>query len=137
MHDPTTFNGVWEGLKDFLGSHITTSDAMAMQHAGVDMVDVVNLPPYLGHIDWNDAINNGLANLPSAFHGSQSGPVDKALPGQAPSTPLDTKTGETIRNILTNVLGAAAATVYNTPADDCTLSATGPFVPRQCRHGRT
>jgi hypothetical protein len=116
MHDPTTFNGVWEGLKDFLGSHITTSDAMAMQHAGVDMVDAMNVPPYLGHIDWNDAINNGLANLPSAFHGITAGPVDKALPGQAPATPLDTKTGETIRNILTNVLGAAAATVYNTPA---------------------
>jgi hypothetical protein len=113
MHDPTTFNGVWEGLKDFLGSHITTSDAMAMQHAGVDMVDALNLPPYAGHIDWNDAINNGLIN---AIHGSWSGPVDKALPGQAPATPLDTKTGETTRNILTNVLGAAAATVYNTPA---------------------
>lgn len=113
-HDPLTFNGVWDGIKDFLGAHITTSDAMAMRHAGVDMGDFVNLPPWAGHIDYNALIQNGLTNLPSAIHGVTSGPVGKELPGQAPASPLDTKSGETFRNILENVFGAAAATLYDT-----------------------
>ena len=115
-HDPVTFNGVWEGLKDFFSNHITTSDAMAMQHAGIDMGDFINLPPYMGHVDYNAALQNGLANLPSAFHGSWSGPTDKQLPGQTPATPMDAKTGEVFRNILSNTLGAAVGTLYDTPA---------------------
>jgi hypothetical protein len=112
-HDLNTFNGVWEGLKDFLGSHITTSDAMAMRHAGVDMMDVFNLPPYLGHLDYNRLIQNGISNAPSAFSAGWSGPVDKTMPDQSPATAMDSKTGEVFRNILTNVFGAAAASGWN------------------------
>ncbi len=136
-HDLGTFNGVWEGLKDFLGSHITTSDAMAMRHAGVDMMDVFNLPQYLGHVDYNrviqdmiqNGVRSGLSNIPSAFRSITSGPVDKTMPDQAPATALDSKTGEVIRNILTNIFGAVAASGYNGMANVARYQTQGhPFL---------
>jgi hypothetical protein len=87
---------------------------MAMQNAGADMFDFINPPPYLGHLDYHAMIQNGLANLPSAFHGVGSGPIDKTIPGEAPATMWDSKPMEIFKNILSNTLGAAAATVFNT-----------------------
>lgn len=104
-HDQTTFNGVWEGIKDFLGSHITTSNAKAMLHGGIDAGDFINTPPLLGRIDWNTVAQNGIGNLPSAFHGVWQGATSKQLLGQVADTALDSKSGQVFQNILANTIG--------------------------------
>jgi len=123
-HDPDVFNGVWEGIKDFLSGHITTSTAMAIRHAGVDMGDMFNLPPILGHIDYNSIISNGLSNIAGAIHGPTSGRVDRQVPGETPE-PLDSKNGEIFRNILANVIGAGAASLYDSGANILRYHAQG------------
>lgn len=107
-HDPDVFNGVWEGLKNFLGGHITTSDALAMRHGLIDAGDVFNAPPLFGHVDWNAVAQNGISNIPSAFHSTWENQNVKQLPGQSADTALDSTTGQVVMRVLQNVFGSVA-----------------------------
>jgi hypothetical protein len=87
---------------------------MAIRHGVVDMVDFINAPPIIGHLDWNRAYQLGIDNIPSAFHPSWTNSAkSQALPQQGLDTDLDSKNGQIFRNILSNVFGAAAATMYD------------------------
>jgi hypothetical protein len=63
-HDKVSFNNLWEGLQEFFGSHVTSSNWMAMQHGLVDTFDFINLPPMLGKVDWNHVVQNGISSIP-------------------------------------------------------------------------
>jgi hypothetical protein len=108
-HDPDYFNMVWEGLKDFLSSHITTSNWRSMIHGGIDAGDFINLPPMLGRVDWN-AVSQGQGL--DAVHSPWSATV-RDTPGMTPDTVLDSSRGQVFRNILSNTLGAMGASMFD------------------------
>jgi hypothetical protein len=62
-HDKVSFQNLWDGLQEFFGSHVTSSNWMAMRHGVVDMMDFLNLPPPLGKMDWNYVAQNGISSI--------------------------------------------------------------------------
>lgn len=112
-HDKVSFDALWHGLQDFFGSHVTTSNTMAMRHGMVDLLDAINLPPVLGRMDWNHVAANGLSSIPGSYEPvTGRGTIGNKAPGQLPeqesTAPLDTKTGQMFRNVLSNMFGAVA-----------------------------
>ena len=104
-HDPVSFQNLWDGITHFLGSHVTTSNALAMRHAGVDVGDFINLPPMLGHMDWNNVISTG--DIGAGYQPITGGSSIGQVHGTG-ETPLDTKAGITFQNVLSNTFGAVA-----------------------------
>ena len=103
-HDPATFNSVWNGIKEFLGSHVTNSNVDSIIHGAVDLGDVVNLPPFAGHIDWNQVIHGkSLVDSYSNIKNYHTPP-----PGQGVDAPLDSKTGQIFHDFFANGVGALA-----------------------------
>jgi hypothetical protein len=97
-HDKVSFQNLWDGIQDFFGSHITTSNAMAMRHGVVDMMDFLNPPPPLGKMDWNYVAQNGISSIPQAYEpvtgkGALGNKATGQLPEQEAQSSLDTKTG--------------------------------------------
>ena len=100
-HDPAAFNGAWDSLKSFFDGHITTSNATAMRRGVVDALDFLNLPPFVGHIDYNKLAANGWRSFPDAASSPFEAPPPKpALPGQGADAPLDSRMGEAVHSYM-------------------------------------
>ena len=113
-HDPNVAKAVWDGLTHFFGSNITNTSADAMRHGFIDTADFLNLPSFMGRIDWNRVIQNDY-NLSGAYH-SPWGGGGKAPPGgQGYDAPLDSQNGQLFEEMLSTVFGSIAHTLVGFP----------------------
>jgi hypothetical protein len=105
QHDPDAYKNIWNGIVDFLGSHVSMASRDSVIHGAVDAVDFANLPPYAGHMDWNGKIHG------KALVDSYRSPINtrpQNLPNQVPDGPLDSVEGKVFGNLLQAVFGLAA-----------------------------
>jgi hypothetical protein len=105
QHDPDAYKNIWNGIVDFLGSHISNASVDSVIHGAVDAADFANLPPYAGHIDWNGVIH-GKALVDSYRSPVNTHPAN--LPNQIPDGPLDDKEGKIFGNLLKATFGLGA-----------------------------
>jgi hypothetical protein len=112
-HDPDVFKAIWEGLTNFLGGHITNSNADAMTHATIDQYGVVNLPPYLGSIDYNGIVHG--KGIIDAYRPPAGGGYGKGVPGEGADAPLDSKNGKIFEDMLSTVIGSVAHALVDMP----------------------
>ena len=110
-HDPVTFNNVWEGIKDFLGSHISEQGVQGMKRGLTDVTSVGTDLPLIGHLDQNELMQG--RRVADSFHPTWEVPEDRRLQGQDYPSWFDTPTGEMLRSVLSNTFGGAAASLYD------------------------
>jgi hypothetical protein len=115
-HDPDVFQSVYDGISHFLGSNITSSNLAAIRHGAVDIADFVNLPQFMGRVDWNAVLQG--KDIGDAIHGVLGGTSKGPPPGQGYDAPLDSHNGQLFESLLSNTFGAVGhslAEAMNSP----------------------
>jgi len=109
QHDPATARPMMQVLKDFFGSHVTNSTDDAMTHGAVDLLGIVNLPPYAGQVDLNKVVHGDPLHHPlTAVREAYSPPIrahELNLPNQASEGVLDDKDGKVWSSIFSSFFG--------------------------------
>ena len=124
-HDEDWYHNVFDTITDFLGSHVTNTSISAMKHGVADVIDTLNPPSVLGHVDWFSVMDG--KSLADSSH-APSARVRGVLPNQVPDGLFDDKQGQMMRNILTAGFGGLAGVLDSLNAGSRYAKQTGSWL---------